>query len=497
MDHTWTSIWPDPTQQETPRETDLPETAEDVVVGAGLTGMVTALLLARAGRRVVVLEARDVGAVTTGHSTAKVSVLQGTRLSRVLRHHPVEVARAYVEANREGQAWTRRFGEDHGVVLDVRPAVTFAATASERRAVEQEHAAAERVGLPVRWTEELDVPFPVHGATVLDEQAQVDPRALLAALVDETRRHGGEVHVGHRVTGVHASSDGVRLALDDGRELRAGRAVLGTGMPVLDRGLYFAMAEPRRSYGLAVAGAASPRMMLLSAGSSSRSVRDATVDGREVLVLGGAGHAVGRTSSEASHVAALRSWAQQWFPGHDELARWSAQDYSSFDGVPVVGLVPRSHGRVWAATGYGAWGMTNGPAAALAIVGEMLGSRPSWATTLQRRRVGLRGAASLAVINAQVAAQAVNGVVRSLRPAGLPGPEGEPGRVGRSAGLQPTARARTEGEDCALSARCTHLGGVLRWNDAESTWDCPWHGSRFATDGQVLEGPATRPLRPR
>jgi Rieske Fe-S protein len=152
-----------------------------------------------------------------------------------------------------------------------------------------------------------------------------------------------------------------------------------------------------------------------------------------------------------------------------ETHQWSAQDYRSHDAVPYVGALPRGGGRIHVATGFDKWGMTNGVAAARSISSQILGKQPSWSKTLGHRFTGPSGAMHLAAINAKVALAGIGMVfegVRSERPSDVVGV-------------------------------CTHLGGILHWNDVESSWDCPLHGSRFAPDGQVLEGPATRPLFPK
>jgi glycine/D-amino acid oxidase-like deaminating enzyme len=442
---------------------------DDIVVGAGLTGLVVALLLARAGRRVGVVEARRAGAVTTGHTTAKVSLLQGTTLSRLLRRQSRDVAAAYVDANREGQAWLLRFCADHDVAHQRRDAVTFAAASDELPAARAEHDAAASLGLPVRWTRDLDVPFPLEGATVLADQAQFDPMDVVEALVAELGRHGGALHEGHRVIGVSKlGSPVVRLA--DGHELRASNVVLATGTPVLDRGLYFAKLEPQRSYILAFDSVIPPQGMFLSAGQPVVSVREVPRDGSSLLLVGGSGHVVGRARSEQEHVNELRDWTARYFPGARETHSWSAQDYTPPDGIPYVGRMPRGAGHIFVATGYAKWGMTNAVAAALNITGEILGQPPSWAVPLRHRIPGPRGAARVVGFNVGV----VEAALRSL----------------------PRVPSTLTASDQVLPV-CTHLGGCLHWNDAEGTWDCPLHGSRFAADGEVLEGPATRPLRPR
>ncbi len=441
---------------------------EDLVVGAGITGLVTALLLARSGRRVAVVEARHVGAVATGNTTAKVSLLQGTKYSRLLRYQSRQVAGAYVEANLEGQQWLLRFCEDHGVPVQRRAAFTYAAAKSEVATARKEHDAAASLGLEVTWRDTLDVPFPHHGATVLEDQAQFDPMDLLTALVAELRRHGGTLHQGQRVTG--ASLTGPPDAtLADGTTLRAEHLVLATGAPILDRGLYFSKLEPERSYALAFDWSDAPEGMYLSAGSDSRSVRDAPGPDGSRLLVGGSGHTVGRTSSEQRHVDTLRDWTAKYFPGAAETHQWSAQDYSPADGMPFVGHLPRGGGRIYVATGFDKWGMTNGVAAGRAISAQILGSALAWAKPFDHRNPGLSGVAHLAAVNGKVGLALAGSVVEAVR------------------------RERP----CDVVTVCTHLGGLLHRNDAEGTWDCPLHGSRFGSDGAVLEGPATKPLKRR
>jgi nitrite reductase/ring-hydroxylating ferredoxin subunit len=213
-----------------------------------------------------------------------------------------------------------------------------------------------------------------------------------------------------------------------------------------------------------------------------------------LLLIGGQGHTVGRAASAAAHLDALRSWTHEWFPDAEETHAWSAQDYSSHDGLPAIGTLPRGRGHMYVATGYGKWGLTNGVAAALSLTKQIHGHRATWQVPISRRITRPSGALEIVRLNAAVGFHLVGDLaLAELRSPRRPS-EGE-GFVGRR-GAVPVGESCVDGHRCAVVAVCTHLGGTLQWNDAERSWDCPLHGSRFAADGKVLEGPATRPLRP-
>lgn len=467
---------------------------DDVVVGAGLSGLVTALLLQRSGRRVLVVEAREVGAVTTGSSTAKLSLLQGAHLSRIAARNTAAVTEAYVAANLAGFSWLVDYLREAGVAVQRRTAYSYAQGPDGVDTVLAEHRAARRHGLATRLVGEIDAPFPSTVAVALDDQAEFDPMEALRALAADFRSAGGVLVQGVRVLGMRASKP---VAVRTGAGTVTGeRAYLLTGTPVLDRGLYFAKQVPLRSYSVAFRGVDDiPDGMFLSVDEPSRSVRDVERDGERLLLVGGNGHPVGRRSETLEGVEDLIAWTRRSFPGAEPVARWSAQDYETFHRVPFVGWLPRGRGRIFLATGYDKWGMTNAVQAALTLVGDAQGETPPWARTLHRRptlpRVMAEGVGAAAAIGAWYA-RGWWSALRAPRSEGVIPEEGR-GALARD-GLRPMAVSTVDGKRCAVSAVCPHLGGVVTWNDAERSWDCPLHGSRFAADGTLLEGPAVSSL---
>jgi len=477
-----------------------------IVVGAGITGLSTAVMLTRAGLDVAVIDAGAVAELATGGNTGKLSLLQGQRLAVIRRHHPASLVRAYVDANREGMDWLTGFADTAGVPYTRHADHSYAQTADGLDTVRAQHDAAREAGLPTRILSSREVeesPFPNAGAVVLDDQVAIDPVRVTRALAGELLTSGGTLHTGIRVTGVHALPE-ARVETADG-PLFAPHIVLATGTPITDRGLYFTKTHGQRSYcvsfrvpGDAIEGT------FLSVDGPTRSIRPVSEadgpGGAAQLIVGGNGHPVGRSESEAAAVDDLVSWTRRWFPDAEETHRWSAQDYESHNLIPFVGAMPRGLGRIRFATGYAKWGLSNAPAAALRLTAEILSTprreRPRWMTTIGTRLTVPADLGRGAVEGGKVAAALASGWTEAeSRAVPVPRPEEGAGVVANRAG-RPVGVSTVDGVTRAVSAVCTHLGGVLDWNDAECTWDCPLHASRFAPDGTRLEGPALRDLRP-
>ena len=492
------SVWIDTA----PRQPELPQLdgsahADVVVIGGGIVGLTTALLLQEAGRKVVLVEAGRVARGVSGYTTAKVSSQHGLIYAKLTSKHGPDAARTYGHANEAALAWIAHRVERDGIDCDFRrqPSYAYVASESTRQQVEDEARAAIAAGLPATLTDSTPLPYPVAAAVRFDDQAEFHPRKWLLALAERLTGGGAELYERSHAVEVDADDDAV-VVKTPGGHVTAAHAVVASHYPFLDRSLSFARVSPQRSYAIAcrIAGAPPPGMHI-SGDSPTRSIRAIPVGDEELLMVGGEGHKTGTVSDTEQRYSTLEQFAREHWDVESVAYRWSTQDGTTLDGMPYVGrLTPRSD-RVLMATGFAKWGMTGGTAAAH-VLADLLAGRASpaaelfdpWRTTVRASVV------KLLQENAQVAARFVGD--RLTKPGSREIDKLQPGEgdVVRHDGEKVAAYRDSDGALVAVSSRCTHLGCQVNWNRAERSWDCPCHGSRFAPDGRVLEGPAVHAL---
>jgi glycine/D-amino acid oxidase-like deaminating enzyme/nitrite reductase/ring-hydroxylating ferredoxin subunit len=467
--------------QREPLEHDV--SVDVAVLGAGIVGLTTALLLERNGARVAVLEGRRVAGGASGYNTAKLSSLHGLTYRKLVGSLGPELARAYGDANEAGIARVFELAGELGIDCDLRrkPNYTYTQSRSDLDQVREEAEVALGLGLPASFVEEVDLPFAVAGAVRFEEQAEFHPVKYLDGLADAL---DGSVYEGTMATNVH----GGRVQTAGGQVVSADHVVVATHLPFLDRGLYFARCHPERSYVVAGRTSNPPAGMYLSTEQPAHSIR---AHG-DWLLVGGESHKTGQADA-AERYKRLEAWARERFAIEPEL-RWATQDQMPVDGVPYVGRHDPLSSGIWVATGFRKWGLAMGTAAAELLAARIAGRDHHWTELFDPQRVRPRASAtSFVKENANVALRFVGDRVAKRGDVDDIGP-GEGRIVGAGLGQRAVHRD-DEGTLHELSARCTHLGCIVNWNTAERTWDCPCHGSRFAASGEVIEGPAVRPLR--
>jgi glycine/D-amino acid oxidase-like deaminating enzyme/nitrite reductase/ring-hydroxylating ferredoxin subunit len=404
-----------------------------------------------------------------------------------------DAAGAYAAANEWGIDQVERTTRELGIECDLRRKPNFTYTEDTPRVeqLEAEAEAAGSLGLPAAFTEEVDLPFEVAGAVRFDDQAEFQPVAYLRGLADALDSEDPVVYEGTRIVGV----DGGTIRTEAGSRVDAPRVVLATQIPFLDRGLFFARAGVQRSYATSVRVRGElPAAMYLQAEKPGRTLRSLRWRGEELLLVGGESHELGH-GDPAEKLEAVQGYARERFEVEGFEHVWSAHDFMPEDGMPYVGRLWPVSERIWVATGMGKWGLAMGTAAARMLADALTGEDNDWASTFDPLRLPpLRSAPGLVRHNADSGLHFFADRARRGRPAAELAP-GE-GTVLRSGLAQHAVHRDDKGALHAVSARCTHLGCIVRWNGPERTWDCPCHGSRFSAAGDVISGPATRALEP-
>ncbi|MHC3469615.1 FAD-dependent oxidoreductase [Streptomyces sp. 7R007] len=482
-----------------------PPLAEDIrvdvaVIGAGMAGLSTAWELARAGRSVAVLEADRVAAGVTGHTTAKLTALHTLIYDRLRRTRGAEGARLYARSQSAAIERAAAIVDELGIACEweERSAYTYVCDAGRVDEVRAEARAAREAGLPASFTTETGLPFPIAGAVKVTGQAQFHPLKYLRALTDDLLAHGGRVY---EQTTVHGLDEGepCRLSTGTGATVTARDVVVATHYPIFDRALLFTRLSPRRE--LVVAGTLAadfdPDGMYITPDEGTRSVRTAPHgDGQRLLVVTGE-HFTPGTGDTRARFDRLSSWAAEHFPDAALTHSWATQDIDPTDTVAMVGPLHPGARHTYVATGFGGWGLSGGIMAGSLLKAQITGEPCAWSGLYDPRRLrtAVREAPSFLKTQAEVARHFVGDRLKPVPPVDAL-PPGE-GAVVRADGGRLAVYRDDDGALHAVSARCTHLGCLVAFNSAERAWECPCHGSRFDTDGKVIEGPATRPLERR
>ena len=472
------SIWSQSCQFREREPLDGDMETEVAVIGAGMAGVLTADLLRRSGRRVVVLEADRIGSGQTRNTTAKLTSQHGMKYHKLVRDLGEEKAGQYAMANEAALREYRRIIREEHIDCDLEETEAWL-YGSDPALLREEAETAARLGLPASFTDRVPLPIPAAGAVRFTGQAQFHPLKFLRAVSE-----GLTVFEHTPVRRV----EGTAVMTDRGT-VRADQVVFACHFPFVNfPGMYFARMHQERSYVLALENAGQVDGMFIGAEEPVYSFRNYG----PLLLLGGEGHRTGG-NPRGGRYDALRRKAREWFPASREAAHWSAQDCVTPDGIPFIGRYAAGAPEWYVATGFQKWGMTSSMVSAL-VLGDLLCGRTSpWAEVFDPGRFSGETLSGIVCESGQ----AVKGLAKRFFqiPEETVGklPAGQGGIVflnGEKVGVY-----KDEGGTVyPVDLRCPHLGCQLEWNPDERSWDCPCHGSRFDHRGNLISGPAQTDL---
>jgi glycine/D-amino acid oxidase-like deaminating enzyme/nitrite reductase/ring-hydroxylating ferredoxin subunit len=487
------------------------DTSADVcVVGAGIAGMTTAYLLAREGKRVVVLDDGPVGGSMTGRTTAHLVDALDDRYYELERLHGEEGSRLAAQSHAAAIDRVEAIVKEEGIECEFErlDGYLFAPPDESKEQLEDELKATHRAGLTeTELVERAPIKdFDTGKALRFPRQAQFHPLLYLAGLARAIRRDGGLIHTGTHADKIEGGKKSARVETIDGRVVTAFSVVVATNTPVNDR---FAIHTKQAPYITYVIGARVPK------GSVERalfwdtpdpyhyvrleSMKDKGAGGAgeyDLLIVGGEDHKTGQADDANKRFGWLERWTRTRFPMIEGVEfQWSGQVMEPVDGLAFIGRNPLDDDNVYIATGDSGNGMTHGTIAGMLITDLIMGRANDWEKLYDPTRKTLKAIGDFASENLNVAAQYTDLVT--------------PGDVDSADDIKPgdgaivrhgLKKVATYRDDKGLvheySAVCPHLGCVVDWNSKEKTWDCPCHGSRYDAYGKVFQGPANTDLSP-
>lgn len=467
-----------------------------IVVGAGITGCTTALELARAGLKCVLLEAQDIGFGTTGGTTAHLNTILDHTYAEITSAHGIEASRLVSKGT---QAALDLVAENvNRLAIDCghswQNGYIFSRNSSESATLDKLFHETRNAGVKIDWSDRLPTRQPFHKAMRIDRQAQFHPLRYVHGIIKEFIAQGGAFMKDCRVHDVD-DKDPLLVTTSLG-ELRAHKLIFSTHIPPGINLLHFRCA-PYRSYVVAAELTDETYFdgLVYDMEDPYHYYRSQVIDGRQWLIAGGEDHKTGHEKDTLQPIEKLMAHVQDQFNVTQFGYQWSSQYFETTDGLPYIGTLPGHDERVMVATGFSGNGITLGTLAAIAFREKIENGSSAYIDLFDPKRLSpIAGFSDFVKENADVVGHMLTKPFMADRVKELDEIDPGEGRLVKYDGEQYGIYRDQEGSLHAVNTICTHAKCTVKWNAAEVSWDCPCHGSRFSVDGVMLTGPATHDL---
>lgn len=476
-----------------------------VVIGGGIVGCTTAHMLKAKGKKVALLEAREIGTGSTGFSTAKLSAQQGIVYASMFKSRGRAVANQYYDLNLRGIKTAEAIIKSLGTDCEFSPRSHMTWTSDEKKVtdLEEEFKVCTELGIPCRLlgadelAQELPASVKALRAISFDGQAQFNPYLFCKALAKDVDSDSCNVFEGTRVVDVgECMNNKHEITVEGNIKLTSEQVVVATHLPILDRSMHFAFLPASRSHCIAVKvadGSSNIKNMFINTDKPQISIRT-TMEGN-VVVICGAPMKQGEDPDTNKFYQHLEEWARTHLKVEKFMGRWSAMDYFTTEHVPYVGYLHRRTKSMYMACGFSKWGLAAGVTSAEIIVDMVLKQQNPLHPLVDSLRWDLRETKAAMEENWHVTKHMIGDKLKHLVSSkGLDDIGREEGAVITIRGRKVGAYRDGNGALHLVKPVCTHLQCDLVFNNGDRRWDCPCHGSRFDVDGSVIHGPACHPL---
>ena len=467
---------------------------EICIIGGGITGLTLAYLLASEGRDVVVLEAQHIGAGATGSTSAHLDPLTDTRPSELIERFGIDDASKILGSNQKAMKLIEEIARTHALDSEFKkiPGSFLASTIEEENILQKEYEAATKLNLNPRLEKMSQEPFPIRAKLSFDLHARFHPVKYLFALAKAARLKGARIFHEARVNQIKDST-----AFMEGRQAKAKVFVMATHIPFGLHPILQSRVYPFRSY-LTIAKLKSdfPDELYWDLEDPYHYMRRLSDSHPKHVLLGGADHRTGEKINTNESYLKLQHYARKHLDVESFESQWSAQFYLSADGLPLIGK-SLSLDNVYIATGFEGNGLTFGTVAAQLITDEIMERDNPVSKIYSPTRLNIASSGKRFIShNIETAKDFILDRFDKEEQTPEVLEMGE-GRVLFYKGEQLACYRDNAGKLHALSPVCPHAKCHVRWNNSETSWDCPCHGGRFSATGELLQGPPTENLKNR
>ncbi|MBE7171791.1 MAG: FAD-dependent oxidoreductase [Williamsia sp.] len=496
-DGTTESLWQHDTPPYRPVPRNIPHDAADVlIVGGGITGLTTGLLLQRAGKSCIIIESHEIGFGTTGGTTAHLNTILDTPYNQIEKDFGEDNAQLVAQGTREALELIKKNIEELNIDCDysVQPGFIFSQTDEQNEELDKILESSRKAGLDMDYSTSIPVPIPFEKAVVVQGQAQFHPLKYIVALAKAYEEAGGMLFQGCHFLD-YKTGDPVEATTSRGT-IKAKKLLFATHMLPGINLLSFRCA-PYRSYAIAVtlADGKYPEGLCYDLYDPYHYYRTQENGGEKYLIAGGEDHKTGHEENTEAPFLRLEAYVRKFFQVDKTVYRWSSQYFEPADGLAYIGTMPTGDNKIFVATGFSGNGMTYGTLSAIVISSLITEEKSPYEKLFNPGRIKpVAGFANFVKENADVVKEFVSGrfSVSSIKEVSELA-RGE-ARIVKYEGKKIGLYKDEEGALHAVNPVCTHAKCIVSWNSAEHSWDCPCHGGRFTPEGKVLTGPAARDL---
>lgn len=468
-----------------------------LIIGAGLTGLNTAYLLKDSGYKIGIIDGTTIGFGVTGYTSAKITVQHDVFYDYLINSFSLEEAKQYLKANEEGLKLIRKIIKENNIQCDFKEqtAYVYATDDTELNEIKKELEAYKKLGIDGFYTKDVPLPNKAIAAIGIKNQGQFNPLKYLYSLLNILNNSGScEIYENVRAQNIKLHNDHIDVETEAGT-IHANKVIVASHYPFDDSfGLYFLRLYQEKSYIIAAKTKKEPfEGMFINTQEPVYSMRYQFSDKENILLLGGGKHRSGEKESEDDSYKELEQFLSTNFNGAEIVSKWSTQDCMTYDKIPYIGLYSKSVDNLFVATGYKKWGMTHSAAAAIILRNKVLNIDDDFSEVFNPARI-------TPTQSAKEFLSSISSITKGFAKRIIPVPdelmevENGKGKIINYKGRKVGVYKDDKGDYFCINPVCAHLKCSLSFNEAEKTWDCPCHGSRYDIRGNILEGPAVNPL---